>query len=366
MSWDDTLDGTKVAWHSERLAAWDRGERIAPITIDMALTRQCNYACHFCYASMQENERKPITKEVMDGFLEDCAEVGVQGISFVSDGESTISPAFRHSVLRGHGLGIDMAVGTNGLLFTREWAEELLPALTYVRINFSAGEPGRYREIMGAKEGWFERVCHNIQIMMQVKKERGLHCTVGMQMVLDPRYADQILPLARLGAELRPDYLVIKHCSDDVDGKLGVEYDKYAALEETLHEAERLSDEEYHVVVKWSKIRAGSQRSYSRCYGPPFILQISGSGLVAPCGFLFNDRYRKFHIGNIVEERFKDILAGDRYWEVVRYLASDQFDARKSCGALCLQHKTNEALDARAKGLAFIPPLVKPAHASFI
>ena len=33
------LDGTKIAWHKDRLDAWERGERIAPITIDMALTR---------------------------------------------------------------------------------------------------------------------------------------------------------------------------------------------------------------------------------------------------------------------------------------------------------------------------------------
>ena len=51
------LDGTKLEWHPERVAAWERGERIAPLTIDMALTRACNYACHFCYAMLQENDR---------------------------------------------------------------------------------------------------------------------------------------------------------------------------------------------------------------------------------------------------------------------------------------------------------------------
>ena len=44
---DLILDGTKVAWHKERINDWKNGIRIAPITIDMALTRACNYACHF-------------------------------------------------------------------------------------------------------------------------------------------------------------------------------------------------------------------------------------------------------------------------------------------------------------------------------
>ena len=47
------LDGTKIAWHLEKVQQWERGERFAPITIDMALTRACNYACSFCYAQMQ-------------------------------------------------------------------------------------------------------------------------------------------------------------------------------------------------------------------------------------------------------------------------------------------------------------------------
>ena len=31
-------------------------------------------------------------------------------------------------------------------------------------------------------------------------------------MVLMPKDEDQIIPLAKLGKELRPDYAIIKHC----------------------------------------------------------------------------------------------------------------------------------------------------------
>ena len=57
------LDGTKINWHLDRVNQWTNGERIAPITIDMALTRACNYSCGFCYAMFQENDRKIITKK---------------------------------------------------------------------------------------------------------------------------------------------------------------------------------------------------------------------------------------------------------------------------------------------------------------
>lgn len=366
---DLILDGTKIAWHQDRIQAWERGERIAPITIDMALTRACNYGCHYCYAMLQENDRKVIDRQVIFDFLDDCAEIGVKGISFVSDGESTISPVFVDAVRHGSELGISMAVGTNGFVLNERKLEEVLPHLTYLRVNISAGERARYAEIMGVKEHWFDRVCENIRNMRKIKDRDGLDVTIGMQMVLDPRYADQILPLARLGKELRPDYLVIKHCSDDEDGSLGVDYDKYAELEATLHEAESLSDEGYQVAVKWSKIQTGAKRSYQRCYGPPFMLQMSGSGLVAPCGMLFNERYKKFHMGNICEKRFKEIWASEEYWEVVNMLASPEFNAQTMCGTLCLQHKVNETLDAYQKGQIALPDLSrqpKPMHINFV
>ncbi len=365
---DLILDGTKIGWHRDRVDQWMRGERIAPITIDMALTRACNYACHFCYAMLQENDRKQITKKVIFEFLEDCVEIGVKGVSFVSDGESTISPVFIDAVRYGHSLGLSMACGTNGFVLTRRKLEEVLPHLTYLRVNISAGERARYAEIMGVKESYFDRVIQNIRDMVEVKKRDNLDVTIGMQMVLMPEYQDQILPLARLGKEIRPDYLVIKHCSDNEDGDLGVDYGAYAALYETLREAEALSDESYRVAIKWSKIDAGAKRDYQRCYGAPFMLQISGSGLVAPCGMLFNERYKKFHIGNIVDTRFRDIWASDGYWEVMNLLASDAFNAQTMCGALCLQHGVNTSLDRFVKGRSDIQPgsINPPQHLNFI
>lgn len=363
------LDGTKIAWHEERVRAWERGERIAPVTIDMALTRACNYACHYCYAMLQENDRKAINRKAIFEFLEDAAEIGVKGISLVSDGESTISPVFVDAVTKGHELGISMAVGTNGFVLNRRKLEEVLPALTYIRINISAGEAARYAEIMGVKEHWFERVCQNIRDMVEIKRRDGLGVTIGLQMVLMPEYQDQILPLARLGRDLGVDYLVIKHCSDNEDGDLGVKYAEYKKLYDTLHQAETYSTDTYQVTVKWSKIEAGKLRSYQRCYGAPFMLQISGSGLVAPCGMLFNERYKKFHIGNICETRFRDIWSSDRYWEVMNYIAGPQFNAQTMCGSLCLQHKVNEYLDGRMKGVIPILDLRdrdRPMHINFI
>ena len=171
-----------------------------------------------------------------------------------------------------------------------------------------------------------------------------------------------------MGRELGVDYLVIKHCSDDEMGSIGVDYSKYNDMVDVLKQAETYSTDNYLVKAKWSKILSGGKRKYSQCYGPPFIMQFSGSGLVAPCGMLFNDKYKKYHIGNIADTSFKELWKGERYWEVINLIASERFDAKTMCGSLCLQHKVNEFLwDIKQHSVDIAAPnAVPPMHINFI
>lgn len=365
------LDGTKINWYNDRVRSWAAGDRIAPITIDMALTTTCNMGCEFCYRYLQHNTVYKITSEHMTRFLNDAAEIGVKGISLVSDGESSISPAYEHTICYGHSLGISMASGTNAYLLRGSLLESVFPCLTYLRVNISGGEELRYNEIMGAKGDMFKTVCDNIKHMVELRRSGRSKCTVGMQMVFKPDYEDQLLPLAKLAIELEADYLVIKHCSDDEFGSLGVNYGAYEATYPTLRAAEAMSTSRTVIKVKWSKIQEcsaeGAIRSYQRCYGTPFLLQISGTGLVAPCGMLFNDRYSDYHMGNITKEGFKEIWQSEKYWSIVRKLASEEFNAQKMCGSLCLQHSVNKYLDGYKKGRGLVEPSGEPPeHLSFV
>lgn len=362
------LDDHKLAWHRDRVEALLRGERVAPITIDCSLTRACTYKCVYCYGQLQANDVKKMTKDVIFRFLDDAAEIGVKAISFVSDGESTCSPYLYDAILRGKSNGLDMALGTNGYLLQDDRLEEILPALTYLRFNITAAEPERYAEIHGCDLKCYPKIIETIRKCVRTKKQKTLDVTLGLQMVLMPTFSDQIIPLAKLGRDLEVDYLVIKHCSDDEKGSLGVDYEKYQDLVGVLKEAEAFSTETYQVRAKWSKLLSGGKRDYAQCFGPALIMQLSGSGLVAPCGMLFNSRYKKYHIGNIVETSFKELWKSERYWEVIRLLGSDKFDARTMCGSLCLQHKVNECLWGLKAGTTTLlkPQVSPPMHVNFI
>ena len=364
---DLQLDGTKIAWYRDRVEAWRRGEKIAPITMDIAWTRKCNAACNFCYAQLQSSDGGVITKRIALDFLEDAAEIGVKGVSLISDGESTVVPWFDETVEYGGRLGLQIGMSSNGVRLTPPVLERILPHLTYLRFNFSGGDRKRYAEIMGLQQRDYDRVVANIKAAMAIKRRDKLPVNINMQMVLMPQDADQILPLAALARDdIRPDYLIFKHTADSRDRELGVDYRQYDKLFPVFQEAESYSDEGFRVAVKWSRLQDEGRRDYQRCYGPPFILQMSGNGLIAPCGQLFNERYRKFHIGNITEQRFRDIYQSDRYWEVLRYLASDEFDAQRSCGPNCLQTNTNSWLDKFMQGKVDFVSSPPPPHMGFL
>ncbi|WP_026527189.1 radical SAM/SPASM domain-containing protein [Butyrivibrio sp. VCD2006] len=365
------LDGSKVLYHRDRIDAYLRGERIAPITIDCALTTKCTYRCVYCYGKMQLiNQFPSIERDIVMGFLDDAAEIGVKAVSFVSDGESTCNPCYADAIVHGKNKGLDMALGTNGFLLTKESLEQILPCLTYLRFNISAGEKDRYMEIHGVNSEVYERTIGNIKTAVEIKNRKGLPVTIGLQMVLMPEFEDQIIPLTKLGKELGVDYLVIKHCSDDEEHTLGVDYGAYDRMIETMKEAETYSTKHYQVSVKWSKIQSHGHKCYKLCYGAPFIIQMSGSGLVAPCGMFFNDKYKEYHIGNIKEKRFKEIWESDRYWEVMKKIATPPFDTNRDCGTLCLQHKTNEEIwrivEENAGKIPEVDMSKLPQHINFI
>ena len=366
------LDSHKLSYHMDRVNAWKAGERIAPVTVDMALTRACGSMCKFCYAMMQEpQKRHGIKTHHALNLLDDFSEIGVRGVSLVSDGESTLSKSYVPFVQHAAELGISVGNATNAWEWGPEKSEQVLPHMSWIRFTVAAGTPEKYAEIMykGPEHTEvYDKAIRNIKHAVEFKKKHNLSVTLGIQMVLMPEFKDEIIPFAKLGVDLGVDYAVIKHCSDDEYHTLGVDYSKYEQMYELLEQAESLSTEKTKVIVKWDKINDKGKPSYKRFYGPPFLLQISGSGLVAPSGMFFNARYSKLHIGDFTSERFIDIFKSDKYWRAMNYLASPAFDAQTMMGTLPIQHYISTALDNHVKGTKKIVAVngKNPLHVNFL
>ena len=366
------LDSHKLSFHMDRIKAWENGDKIAPVTVDMALTRACGSMCKFCYATMQESQKRFGIKEHHAlNLLDDFAEIGVKGVSLVSDGESTLSKSYATFIEHASSIGIDTGNATNGWEFGPEKSERVLPHLSWLRFTVAAGTPERYADIMykGPEHTEvFDKAIRNIKYAVEFKKKHNLSVTLGIQMVLMPEFKDEIIPFAQLGVDLGVDYAVIKHCSDDENNTLSIDYSQYESMYNLIEAAENLSNDVTQVIAKWNKLKDKGKSSYKRFYGPPFLLQISGSGLVAPSGMFFQATHSKLHIGNFTTDRFRDIYNSDKYWDAMDYLASPNFDAQTMMGTLPIQHYISTALDNHLKGIEKIVPATgdNPLHVNFL
>ncbi len=342
------MEGHKLYWHLDRVLAWQRGEKIAPLHIDVGLSKGCNIRCEYCYGALQGNLYKDGVKiyfprEPLLEYVRDAGEAGVASMGLIGEAEPLINPHVYEAIVAGSCAGVDMSLATNGVLFdTGRDGEEALEHLIWIRFNISAASHEAYQRIHSTED--FETVVEKIRFCVDVKRKRNLDITIGMQMVLTPNNVDQVVDLARLGRELGVDYLVVKHCSDTVDNEIGYynRLGEYCGFTDILKDAESQATDQYDVTIKWGKITNCGERQYDQCLGVPFLLYSSGDGKLFPCGMFFSYKADEYCMGDLTKQRFTDIIQSDRYWDVVERIK--QIDVHSKCYSNCRTHRINEFL----------------------
>ena len=212
------MDGNKMLWHLDRFEQWKKGEKFAPIHIDAGLSKGCNIQCHYCYGVTQGNFYRASAKKIFErdalinNYMKSAGEVGVRSIAFIGEAEPTMNPHLYEAVVVGKKSGIDISIGTNGVLFdTRKRGKAALEHLSWIRFNISAASDESYRKIHASKE--FDTVVEKVKFCVKYKREKNLDLTIGLQMVLTPKdVAEVVLLLARLGKEIEVNYFQVKHC----------------------------------------------------------------------------------------------------------------------------------------------------------
>src|SRR3989338_5723075 len=351
------MDGHKLWWHLDRVNDWLKDERIVPLHIDMGITTGCNMVCTYCYGVLQgrvgKGKRFDMPLDVIKRCFKDAKEVGVRSIALIGEGENTLNPHIYDALNYAKETNLDVSLATNGIILNRERAKGMLEVLAWIRFNISAATPETYFKIHRVHE--FENVKNNILTCVELKKKYNMSTVIGLQMVIMRENVNDIVLLAKLGAELGVDYLVIKPCSDDPSKSLNAPTEEYLGMKKFLKEAESYSNDNYNVTVKWQKVTNLGLKDFKVCYGTRFIIGISGDGSVFPCGHFFNIRREEFKMGNIFETSFSAIVRSERYWEVQRKI--EEVNVNKECETNCRQYYASHFLWTLKN---------KPPHVNFI
>jgi MoaA/NifB/PqqE/SkfB family radical SAM enzyme len=365
MSDERKMDGTKLMYHMPRVIKhFDQGERVAPIHIDMGISKFCDISCVYCFGKFQYPKKEYIKREALLGALRDAGEIGVKSIAFIGDGEPLMNPHVYEGLKTGKASGLSMALSTDGVtLDSDEKAKTVLDCCEWMRFTISAGDRKGYRK--NHRFDYFEKVKENIKRIMALKNETGSKCDIGLQAVFVPGLMNEdMIKEARLAVELGVDYFVIKQCSLP-EGNKAVgsvtfdveEYDNPFTIV-VLEEAESLSTEKTKIIPKWKTMERKGAREYRHCPAVPLISEISGDGSWFPCGYFFGNKpeYDNYKFGNIHEKSLKEIYESERYWNIISYFR-EKFDSQNECKGSCRLDSCNkfvsEYLD-KPRGINFI------------
>ena len=350
------LDSNKLLYHMDRVLKWEKGERVAPLLIDIGATKICNIKCKYCYGIYQKMDNSMmIPPEKLVQLFHDAPLLGVKALTLTGDGEPTLNPGMWDALMIGKKNGLDIGIATNGVALNEDKIKVILKTAVWCRFNISAGTKETYKDIHGAD--YFNRVVDNIVQMRTWKSKLKSNTTIGLQMVLIPECLDDVIPLAEIAVKYGLDYFVIKQFSDpgdDVPCEQFSPEDFRTIATPILQQAEAMSKNSTKIIVKWNLLKLMNKRAYDKCIDCPFIFQVSGSSKCYPCGYLFgNDKYC---YGDLKHQSLGEIITSEQYWKVVDYMANEH-DVHKDCKGCCRHDSTNAWLNKYVD---------KPQHMNFI
>ena len=173
---DYRIDSHKLIFHPDRVADWMQGKTVYPINAEIALSGACNHRCVFCCVDYMGYSPSFLSKEIMHERMEEMHNLGLKSVVFAGNGEPLLNKDAVNIINDTKRLGIDVALSTNGVLFTEDIAKECMASISWIRFSTSGGTEETYHKIHQGKDGDLDRVFTNIynaSCLKTFKKQKG-------------------------------------------------------------------------------------------------------------------------------------------------------------------------------------------------
>jgi MoaA/NifB/PqqE/SkfB family radical SAM enzyme len=335
----------KVFAHLDRLEAWRRGERPAPVTVEIDLTNVCSLGCLYCHfrhthvaGPWANKAAKPIdyadTGRLADterfcAIFRELKAAGAEGVVFTGGGEPTLHPDFDRLVSEAHAAGLQLGMYTLGGHISEARAQLLKTIFTWVVVSLDAADATTYSAEKHVPTFRFDDACSG------VKRLAGGACTVGVSFLLHADNWQQSETMLALSRELGASYTTFRptiltddaHLSQMVGDRDWVSQAWYLLNHLKLHPDVEIDPPRFLEYMQWTK------HPYTTCYGIRLVTQITPDGRVWICP---NRRgIAGSELGNLHQESFDAIWARH----------PGQWTNFAECRAMCRLHLVNKTLD---------------------
>jgi GTP 3',8-cyclase len=336
------IDSHKLMYHADRVSQWLKGVNIYPVYIEVGLSQGCNHRCIFCAFDYIGYRPVYLPTASFYRFVRSAARNGVKSIMFAGEGEPLLHPDVSDIVARTKNEGIDVAMTSNAVFFTRRVARECLPHLSWFRASIDAGTARTYAGIHRAPPADFNIVLDNLAAAVEIKRKSGSACVIGGQFLLLRENYDEaarlVCTLRRIGLE----YVIIKPYSRH-PSSLNRPAADFSAADLSALEARLLkySRHDFQVFFRNNAMRKKqSPKPYTRCVGMPFITHMTATGDLYPCSNFVG--VKDFSLGNICNKPFSSVWNSRRKTRIMNDLR-DRWNV-KLCRQGCRLDEINRYL----------------------
>lgn len=335
------IDTHKLIYHPERVVKWKQGENIYPIEMEISPSGACNHRCIFCAVDYIGYQPDFLEKDIILQNIRIMAKKGLKSVICSGEGEPLLNkdmPDIANGIKR---YGIDVAMSSNGALFSKEIAESCLQAFTWIRFSIASIEKDSYYKIQRAKEGDLDRVKANLAYAVELKKSQNAKTTLGVQCLLMPDNMQHILSMAKELKNIGVDYFTIKPYSQHLHSKnkMNIDYTEMLELEEEL---KHVASRDFSVYFRANAMKKmHKEKCYKECLGMPFMTHIDARGNVWPCVAHIGNQ--KYCFGNIYENSFAEIWGSSRRQRIMQEI--NQQDINKICREACRLDEINKYLN---------------------
>lgn len=324
MSDEYRIDSHKLMLHPREVTRWLDGEIIYPIYMEISPSGACNHRCTFCALDYLQYRPSFLRTDILMERLSELGRLGLKSVMLGGEGEPLLQRDLADVVLHAKASGIDVAITSNGVLLTKEFAEKTLKSISWIKVSINAGTPETYARIHRTRTDDFQRVLANLATAVRVVHDQGSDCVIGAQMILLPENASEVEALAAHCRDAGLRYLVIKPYSQHHKSitRTYEEFD-YKPFLTRMHNLESSNDDQFRVIFREATMKKmqRTRRGYERCLALPFWSYIDSDGNVWGCSAYLGDE--RFLYGNIYEQTFEQVWTGERRCRNLEYVRCD-------------------------------------------
>ncbi|MCM8786804.1 MAG: radical SAM protein [Candidatus Omnitrophica bacterium] len=312
------IDSHKLMYHIDRVYEWLGGKVIYPIYLEVAPSGLCNHRCIYCGLDFMEYKPIFLKTEIFKKRLKELANLGIKSIMYAGEGEPLLNKDIIELIRYTKNCNIDVALTTNGVLLDKNFLRNTLGYLSWIKVSLDAAKQSTYIKIHRAKTTDFKKVLRNLETAVKIKQKNFYNCTIGVQLVLLPENANEIISLAKIAKNIGVDYFVIKPYSQHplslTKKYKNIKYSKYLNLVQKL---ERLNTDKFDVIFRLQSMRKwdSAKKDYKHCFALSFWSYIDASCNVWACSVYLTKK--RFYLGNLYQQSVSEVFESQKRYKLL-------------------------------------------------